>query len=296
MVWWAVLRRSGRQPTADIENGGAVKRKNKLDNYRPGYPRYTALMATHDPFLIARRFRQIRARLLLLKQDKLVQLESRLDKLDAEEESPVFLGKSRLDQNTERIEVLGEMDEKLADYDEFLQRSNKVLSLGGAHKRDITSLVRWLEGNGCIAREEARYLQNDQDLLSLAHEPDDALTKLESWVEDQLLLWNPSSLLKLSRELSDDPNVIVNTADRTRRIAKCIILIVMAMLLLLPILICNLEALAQNFTGRMFVVVGFVILYLVIILAMSRARTLEVLLAGATYATVLIVFVSNSTN
>ena len=68
----------------------------------------------------------------------------------------------------------------------------------------------------------------------------------------------------------------------------------MALLLLLPILICNLEALAENFTGRMFVVVGFVILYLVIILAMSRARTLEVLLAGATYATVLIVFVSNT--
>ena len=55
-------------------------------------------------------------RLLLLKQDRLSQLEKRLEKVDREEVALLSLGSSRDDNNPERISVLAEIDAALADY------------------------------------------------------------------------------------------------------------------------------------------------------------------------------------
>ena len=63
-----------------------------------------------------RRFQALRARLLLMKQDKLSVLEQRLNQLDEEEECPLFLGKSRSDGNDERKAVLIAIESCLADY------------------------------------------------------------------------------------------------------------------------------------------------------------------------------------
>lgn len=87
-----------------------------VEYYPAGYPRYSALIASYDRFFLVRRFRKIRARILLLKQDKLAILEERLDKIDIEENALLFLGKSRCDRNPERKHVLEELENKLADY------------------------------------------------------------------------------------------------------------------------------------------------------------------------------------
>lgn len=91
----------------------------KVEDYNPGYPRFTALLSAYAPFLICRRFNRLRARLLLLKQDKLSILEERLDQIDAQEASPLFLGKSRYDANMDRLSLLTEIEARLADYGEF---------------------------------------------------------------------------------------------------------------------------------------------------------------------------------
>jgi hypothetical protein len=55
-------------------------------------------------------------RLLLLKQDRLSQLEKQLEKIDQEEATPLSLRSSRRDTNNERSSVLLEIDAALADY------------------------------------------------------------------------------------------------------------------------------------------------------------------------------------
>ena len=87
-----------------------------VEDYRLGYPRYTALLSAYDSFFICRRFSKLRARLLLSKQDRLSMLQQRLDQIDQEEESPLFLGKSRCDANTDRITLLSDIESCLADY------------------------------------------------------------------------------------------------------------------------------------------------------------------------------------
>lgn len=90
-----------------------------VEDYRPGYPRFTALISAHRPFFLCRRFGKLRARLLLLKQDRLSMIEQRLEQVDQEEGRELFLGKSRRDRNPERIALLSEADTLLADYGEY---------------------------------------------------------------------------------------------------------------------------------------------------------------------------------
>ncbi|KAL5317337.1 hypothetical protein ACEPPN_014432 [Leptodophora sp. 'Broadleaf-Isolate-01'] len=85
-----------------------------------GYPRFSALIAAHDSFQVLRRFSNLRTRLLLLSQDQVTQLEERLDRIDREESSPLFLGSSRRDKNEERKSVLEDLRDALKTYGECM--------------------------------------------------------------------------------------------------------------------------------------------------------------------------------
>lgn len=99
-----------------------------VEDFRRGYPRFAALISAHPPFFICRSFNRIRARLLLLKQDKLSVLERQLDHLDDLESSALFLGKSRCDSNAERLSLLTDIESCLVDYGTFpLYRIQAVL-------------------------------------------------------------------------------------------------------------------------------------------------------------------------
>jgi hypothetical protein len=87
-----------------------------VEDYPSGYPRYSALIASHDSFHLCRRFSNLRARLLLLKQDRLSLLEKQLQKIDREEVAILSLGSSRRDSNSERNSILSQIDKALADY------------------------------------------------------------------------------------------------------------------------------------------------------------------------------------
>jgi len=87
-----------------------------VEEYRAGYPRFSAFVAANPDFLVCRRFLRLRSRLLYLKQDKLSQLEQQLDNLDQNETSPLFLGMSRRDGNTARVSLLSQISVALGDY------------------------------------------------------------------------------------------------------------------------------------------------------------------------------------
>ena len=65
---------------------------------------------------MSRRFLQARVRLLLLKQDRISIVEDRLKAVDDAESKALYLGSSRADANTERQELLSDLDRHLADY------------------------------------------------------------------------------------------------------------------------------------------------------------------------------------
>jgi hypothetical protein len=61
----------------------------------------------------------LRSRLLLLKQDQIAILEEKLKQIDESEPCPLFLGKSRIDNNQSRKSVLADVDARLAEYGSY---------------------------------------------------------------------------------------------------------------------------------------------------------------------------------
>lgn len=93
-----------------------AKIQNQIEDYQPGYPQFSALVGAHDTFQIYCRFSNLRSRLLLYKQDSLSVLEKRLNDIDNNERSPLFLGSRRRDKNEERKDIMGKIDVELAEY------------------------------------------------------------------------------------------------------------------------------------------------------------------------------------
>ncbi|KAI1123527.1 hypothetical protein F5Y10DRAFT_51181 [Nemania abortiva] len=261
----------------------------KIDDFKAGYPRYTALLSTNEPYFLCRRFDRLRARLILLKQDKLTLLERRLDEIDEKETSVLFLGKSRCDRNPDRIAILSEIDSCLRDYDKFVERNVRMFGYCRARRRDRESLQNWLSGTGCVARDETTYLTHHHELVSLAPAGDAAVSQLEVWVEHKLCDFG--FLQSRSHASSTDPNVISYSGSLVKQLAKALLLLLITALLMLPIVICNL---CSSISVRIIIVMASTITYLIILSSLTRSKTVELILGGATYATVLIVFVSGT--
>ncbi|KAI9779800.1 MAG: hypothetical protein M1816_003336 [Peltula sp. TS41687] len=89
---------------------------NRIEDYRNGYPRFAALFNADPGFCIFRRFGNLYARSLLLKQDKLLELEAQLNELDANEDRQLYLKSRRYDGNPERKDLLEQIDIALHSY------------------------------------------------------------------------------------------------------------------------------------------------------------------------------------
>ncbi|KAF2626793.1 hypothetical protein BU25DRAFT_72116 [Macroventuria anomochaeta] len=281
---------------------------DKIEKYQPGYPRFAALISSHAPFFLCRRFSRLRARVLLKKQDRLSMLEERLDEIDDKETSLLFLGKSRIDKNAARLSLLEDIESALADYgecswvqgikrleakslDKFTEDSRRMLSLDAAESRDMASLQNWLDGTGCIARDESAYIKHSREMACLSPCGDSALVQLEAWVETKLTRVYRGFRQNRDYDLSTDPNVYLYSGQIIKRIARALLLFLITTLLLMPVVICNM---ANSTTVRLIIIVISTICYLFILSEMTKSRTIELVLAGATYATVLIVFVSGA--
>jgi hypothetical protein len=62
-----------------------------------------------------------------------------------------------------------------------------MLTYETPHAKYVLSLQRWVRVHGCIARKETKFLERGDDLLTLSHAEDGAVTWLERIVCDTLV-------------------------------------------------------------------------------------------------------------
>jgi hypothetical protein len=87
-----------------------------VEDYRPGYPRFSALLGSDATFQVGRRFSMVRMRLQLLKQDEVSRLEEQLNAIDRCEKRELFLGNCRRDANQDRLAIIPRLEKALAEY------------------------------------------------------------------------------------------------------------------------------------------------------------------------------------
>ncbi|OCK95921.1 uncharacterized protein K441DRAFT_554126, partial [Cenococcum geophilum 1.58] len=261
-----------------------------VDSFQLGYPRYSALLSTHPAFFVFRRFGRVRMRLLLLKQNEVLALQEALDKLDEEETNRLSLSCFQRDSNRERQQILERLTKSLEEYDKLLAQAYQAFNLPDTSERDVTSLKNWVHGNSCIARSEATYLNQKDDLASLTAVHDDTIFQTESILEDFLPSQRFCSRSRRNHKYTTDPHIFI-FGPCLQRVSRGLIAWVTILTLLVPIAILN--SLSQ-LVGRF---ITIIIAAGVVVFAMSlltRARTLEVFMAGTAYAAVLVVFTSSN--
>ncbi|PYH47505.1 uncharacterized protein BP01DRAFT_217289 [Aspergillus saccharolyticus JOP 1030-1] len=264
--------------------------QRQIEDFQPGYPQLSTLVGAHDTFQIYRRFANLRSRLLLYKQDSLSVLEKRLNEVDDNEASPLFLGSRRRDRNETRQQVLARIDTELAEYDNLIERTARINAFCPAPGRDTTSLQNWINGTGSIARAESRYLA-ENDLFTLKSSDDGPLLRLEEHLESLFTKLFRGFFRKYTAfEVSRDHQVFIPTGLLVKRIARAVMAAVTTILILLPMLMCNY---LQNPTTRIIIIAVSVLIFIAILSGISKAKSMEVFVASATYATVVMVFISN---
>ncbi|EYE91801.1 uncharacterized protein EURHEDRAFT_416073 [Aspergillus ruber CBS 135680] len=256
-----------------------------------GYPRLSAHIAADDTHQIYRRFSTLRTRILLSKQDSLSVLENKLDKIDRAEKCKVFLENRRRDRNQERQNVLLQIEGELAGYDELVERSARVASYTQARKRDVERLKKWVDENGCIAKEESRYLGQGKDLFTFSSEDEDPLSRLERSVEDALIPFFKTYYKKqTTQDTPPNGNVSIPSIFLAKRVARASMAAIVTTALLLPMLVCNF---LPSPTARVAITAISVMVLISMMSGFTKARSIEVLAASAIYATVMMVLITN---
>ncbi|KAK8055359.1 hypothetical protein PG993_000586 [Apiospora rasikravindrae] len=164
--------------------------------------------------------------------------------------------------------------------DRFTERTHVALGHEKAHQRDVESLHNWLEGTGCIAREERAYLEKRHELQCLTRTGDNAVFQLEAWIEDKIIRAWPVLQKRRSGKLSTDNKVHIFSGEGVRQAARALLLLLITLLLLVPVIVCNF---VSSSSARITIVTVSTVTYLKILLVLTKSKTFELTLAGATY-------------
>jgi hypothetical protein len=177
----------------------------RLEDYPPGYPQLAAYANSDVDTLLFRRFGWLRCRALLHLQDELQVLEDELRILDSEHgrTNPNRLISKRFDEDqawhqdtSERKAIMMEINSRLKDYDNLLERQKFVSAIRKPSMREFRSFFDWVRNNRPVTREECQFIYHKDDILSLGQQSDIWLGPLT----DCLLHILPDSLKKVRHQ------------------------------------------------------------------------------------------------
>ncbi|KAL8910585.1 MAG: hypothetical protein Q9171_004124 [Xanthocarpia ochracea] len=172
----------------------------------------------------------------------------------------------------------------------MLEQSQSIFAYESPRRRDLENLQNWVNNKASVARDETAYLSKPQDLMTMLSPRDDALARLTPLTER--LVSGLYTLCKKPRStVTRDPNLTLLSESRLQRLTRAMVASAVVVLLLVPIIIIN--ALASVSLRMMVIVVASAIL-ITALSTSTNAKTVEVFMSGATYATVLVVFVAGN--
>ncbi|RYP72458.1 hypothetical protein DL771_004253 [Monosporascus sp. 5C6A] len=247
----------------DIEAGAGPGTDFKHGHPR-GYPALASLIGSDRDFFIFRRFSSLSARNLLFLQDELIELESRLQKIDLTEslngsaQELWNLHSRREDANQHRQSIMKEIKAKLNEYQMAIQSQAFMLALESAPSIHADSIANWVDGTKPTVEAESHFLDERGDL------------------------GRESSSLSSTVEYYS-----VGGIKHAARILLALVATVFAVLPI-PILI--------YFSGtvRILVISVFAVMFAAMFSVMTNGRTPEMFAAMVAYAAFLAVFITNS--
>ncbi|KAL9033860.1 MAG: hypothetical protein Q9180_005725 [Flavoplaca navasiana] len=256
-------------------------------------------MASDDDFFVIRRFEKLGARVALLMQNQIVQLE---DALRAEDTSctiacgdnGTFIG----DPRPRRQQVMDDLVWRLERYQRFVLDYSELKARPDATKRQITNVENWLENNNQPIRPAEVAFVGKEDLMPMVPRVKPPLRRFIDRfdISDRILCWRRRSK-KLTRRHYNHPDnfesetTTYSEEGRIDKFVTCVTIGLGLVMLIAPLWLLQYVYSAEpDMKARLKIITGFLIAFTIFVSIVAVARPFEVLAATAAYGAVLMVF------
>ncbi|KAI1322798.1 hypothetical protein F5Y16DRAFT_413018 [Xylariaceae sp. FL0255] len=216
----------------------------------------------------------------------LFKLELELDRINKKETNVLHLSSYKNNDNIKKGLVLSNIKEALTNY----KRCYRIFKLKPAKLRSVLNLQHWINRNGCVARAEIAYLKCFEELVGIVETNDTVMLWLETLVEDCLIQARRFFRMKNRFGVLRDINIYIPAKSLVARLARVLMTLVIIILLLAPIFACSWISSTAAQIGTIIVATT---LFVIVLSTSTKAKTIELVIAGATYTTVLTVFITS---
>ncbi|KAM7218395.1 hypothetical protein V8F06_006159 [Rhypophila decipiens] len=287
-------------------------RPKNIEAFPRGYPSLAAFLSSDRDFSIFRSFSRLHTRVLLHKQDELVQVEEWLDELDRAESmaNPYYLttnrhaariarngnnigiGSSNAATQTvgqQRQALLHDAEEKLREYNTLLASFHQHLERPEPEERQIKNVINWMDAKKPLVKAESTILSDWGDLRSPKH------TSERGGLEMLLARCVTSStwlgfIFKSQPQKTTDPQIHLIHHPRLATISRSIAASLAVFALITPIVVLYT---VESMTSRLWIISGFTALFSSTLCGLTVSRNFEILSATAAYCAVMVVFVAS---
>ncbi|KAI9822405.1 MAG: hypothetical protein M1827_000124 [Pycnora praestabilis] len=264
-----------------------------------GYHGFSMWVASDNDFFVLRQFGTLNARIILMKQDRIAELEQRLEMedraslLDPQADNGSFRNESR----PERWRILQDLEKQLKDYNEFVLSYSELKNRPRASGHAVNNVKNWFYNNEeAIAEPERQFVDTDSDLVSLVPKirtPLRRFLELFDWFRLSCCFRVKSKDFVHYSKWYESQSTKYHNDTTMDAVVTCVVTILGLGMLIGPM--WWLEYLADP-NKRLGVITGCVTLFTVLLSTVTVAKPFEVVAATAAYTAVLMVYMQMSSN
>ncbi|KAI9641351.1 hypothetical protein NHQ30_010153 [Ciborinia camelliae] len=247
-----------------------------------GYPIYAEFTASDSELFIIRRFNNLNARVILGLQDEICVMEEKLHAIDRrckEGNEDIWNGSFRGDTQQDRKILLQNIKERLKEYKKFVGLHASLKTRPPVKPAQIENIKNWHRKNeGAIYKEELKYLDTDEDLMTIVPINKTPLRRaLEhfEWFKTVNYFRRHPTKTKASY---DAGTIFYHSDDKIQTFDSGIVILLGVIMLLIPLWI--LEAM-QSKKAILGVISVFVVGFMLLVQVVTLAKPYETLAAAA---------------
>ncbi|KAL8996296.1 MAG: hypothetical protein Q9188_006605 [Gyalolechia gomerana] len=265
-----------------------------------GYPALSTWVASDDDFFMIRKFEKLGARVVLLMQNKIVQLEEAIHAEDANiYERGGDNGRFAHDPCERRVELMDELIWRLDQYQRFVLQYSQIKERPSATKRQISYLQNWLKNNNDpIHPAEVTFIEQEGDLMPVVPMIKPPLRRFIDRYNlvSRFACWRIRKSQLNKKHYNHPANYESDTTiyNDEKRIDKFVTSVTIGLglaMLIAPLwLLQYVYAEQPDLKARLKVITGFLVGFTVFLSVVAVAKPFEVLAATAAYGAVVTVF------
>ncbi|KAF2494499.1 hypothetical protein BU16DRAFT_41192 [Lophium mytilinum] len=293
--------------SSDVESTPeTIKPKQHLQ----GFPSLSALLASDHDLQVFRRFDRLASRNLLYLQAEILDLETRLDELDAADlevanaeesewmevkltarcwESFAEKAENGEEREVEKMKLVKLIRERMAEYQDALIRQSTILNLDKPNPRVKSGIIGWFEQNRPLVGHGRNLFdgKSKNDIVALRTPPDQ--DRLTMFLQNRL-----GYFLRNRKKAKDGPadwdGMHYFHETIIGRIVSFFSVFLAALLLVGAITSLYF---VSNASSRMVLLAVFTTLFAASVGVLTNSRKVDIYAATAAYAAVLVVFIGN---